>query len=174
MGRNEQDKSGHLSIFTSLKHLMVLLRCNFSQGFICTPYQRHWHHVRTCSSDYFKWKHCYTMPLRITFNFLTYILIVYFYAMKPIISHLTWYQLTANLNLKFLTNLNPPLSWCLPPRGYLVAYPLAFRPGVAERLSVTIFNSDDPILVEARIRWRNETLAEVDEMITGRSMIIVF
>ena len=29
MGRNEYDKSGHLSIFTSLKHLMVLLRCNF-------------------------------------------------------------------------------------------------------------------------------------------------
>ena len=27
MGRKEQVKSGHLSIFTSLKHLMVLLRC---------------------------------------------------------------------------------------------------------------------------------------------------
>ena len=32
MGRNEQDKYGHLSIFTSLKHLMVLLRCNFFSG----------------------------------------------------------------------------------------------------------------------------------------------
>ena len=29
MGRNELDKSGQLSIFTSLKHLIVLLRCNF-------------------------------------------------------------------------------------------------------------------------------------------------
>ena len=28
MGRNEYCKSGHSSIFTSLKHLMVLLRCN--------------------------------------------------------------------------------------------------------------------------------------------------
>ena len=26
-----------IAIFTSLKHLMVLLRCNFFQGFICTP-----------------------------------------------------------------------------------------------------------------------------------------
>ena len=26
---NEYDKSGHLSIFTSLKHVMVLLRCKF-------------------------------------------------------------------------------------------------------------------------------------------------
>ena len=43
VGRNEEDKFGHLSIFTSLKHLqvhvMVLLRYNF-QGFIFTPYQR--------------------------------------------------------------------------------------------------------------------------------------
>ena len=29
VGRNESDKSGHLSIFTSLKPLMVLLRCKF-------------------------------------------------------------------------------------------------------------------------------------------------
>ena len=30
MGGNEYGKSSHLSIFTSLKHLMVLLKCNFS------------------------------------------------------------------------------------------------------------------------------------------------
>ena len=29
MGENEYGKSGHLSIFPYLKHLMVLLRCNF-------------------------------------------------------------------------------------------------------------------------------------------------
>ena len=29
MGGNYYGKSGHLSIFISLKHLMVLLRCNF-------------------------------------------------------------------------------------------------------------------------------------------------
>ena len=34
MGKN---KSGHLSIFTVLKHLMVQI----FQGFIFTPYQRH-------------------------------------------------------------------------------------------------------------------------------------
>ena len=30
MGRNEYGISGHLHIFAFLKHLMVLLRCNFS------------------------------------------------------------------------------------------------------------------------------------------------
>ena len=34
MGENEYGKSGYLSIFTSLKHLMMLLKCNFFQGFI--------------------------------------------------------------------------------------------------------------------------------------------
>ena len=29
-------------VFTSLKHFMMLLRCNFFQGFIFTPYRRHW------------------------------------------------------------------------------------------------------------------------------------
>ena len=29
MGRNEYGISGHLHIFAFLKHLMVLLRCNF-------------------------------------------------------------------------------------------------------------------------------------------------
>ena len=31
-GGNDCGKSGHLSIFTSLKHLMVLLRCIFFSG----------------------------------------------------------------------------------------------------------------------------------------------
>ena len=52
MGRNVYGISGHLQIFAFLKHLMVLLRCNFFQGFIFTPYQRHWSHVGTCSSDF--------------------------------------------------------------------------------------------------------------------------
>ena len=30
MGENEYGKSSHLSIFTILKHLMMLLKCNFS------------------------------------------------------------------------------------------------------------------------------------------------
>ena len=29
-GGNENGKSGHLSIFATLEHLMVLLKCNFS------------------------------------------------------------------------------------------------------------------------------------------------
>ena len=29
MGENECGKSGHLSIFIYLKHLMMLLKCNF-------------------------------------------------------------------------------------------------------------------------------------------------
>ena len=29
IGENEHGKSGHLSIFTSLKHLMMLLKCKF-------------------------------------------------------------------------------------------------------------------------------------------------
>ena len=45
--------SGHLSIFTLLKHLMMLLKYNFFQGFIFTPYQWHWYHLGLCSSDFF-------------------------------------------------------------------------------------------------------------------------
>ena len=40
MGENEYGESGHLSIFTLLKHLMMLLKYNFFQSFIFTPYQR--------------------------------------------------------------------------------------------------------------------------------------
>ena len=44
MRGNEYGKSGHLSIFTLLEHLMMLLKANFfsSHGFIITPFQRHW------------------------------------------------------------------------------------------------------------------------------------
>ena len=52
-------KSGYLSFFTSLRHLMMLLKCNFFQGFIFTPYQRHWSIALTpCRSDFLKWKQC--------------------------------------------------------------------------------------------------------------------
>ena len=37
MGKNEYGESGQLSIFTLLKHLMMLLKYNF-QGLIFTPY----------------------------------------------------------------------------------------------------------------------------------------
>ena len=40
-GGNEYGNSGHLHIFAFLKHLMMLLKYNFFQGFIFTPYQRH-------------------------------------------------------------------------------------------------------------------------------------
>ena len=40
MGGNEYGKSGHLSIFSSLKHLMMLFEVHFFQGLILTPYQR--------------------------------------------------------------------------------------------------------------------------------------
>ena len=42
VGENEYGKSCHLSIFTLLNHLIVILKCNFFQSFIFTPYQRHW------------------------------------------------------------------------------------------------------------------------------------
>ena len=38
MVENEYGKSGHSSVFTSLKNLMMLVKCNFFQGFIFTPY----------------------------------------------------------------------------------------------------------------------------------------
>ena len=38
MGENEYGKSGHLSIFTTLKHLMMLLPVQIFQGLIFTPY----------------------------------------------------------------------------------------------------------------------------------------
>ena len=41
MGRNEYDESGHLSIFTLLRHLMMFLKCKFSWLHFA-PYQRHW------------------------------------------------------------------------------------------------------------------------------------
>ena len=42
MGENEYGEPGHLSsIFILLKHLMMLLKYNFFQGFMFTPYQRH-------------------------------------------------------------------------------------------------------------------------------------
>ena len=40
-GENEYGESGHLSIFTLLKHLMMLFKYNFFQGFSFTPHQRH-------------------------------------------------------------------------------------------------------------------------------------
>ena len=42
MGGNEYGQSGHLSIFTLLKHLIMFLKYKFFEGFIFTPYQRHW------------------------------------------------------------------------------------------------------------------------------------
>ena len=41
-GGSEYGESGHLSIFTLLKHLMMFLKYNIFNGFIFTPYQRHW------------------------------------------------------------------------------------------------------------------------------------
>ena len=52
MGRHEQDKSCHLSIFTSLKHLMVLLRCNFSGLHFCTLSKTLVAYIGTRNSDF--------------------------------------------------------------------------------------------------------------------------
>ena len=41
MGRNEYGISGHLHIFVFLKHLSAF-EVQVFQGFIFTPYQRHW------------------------------------------------------------------------------------------------------------------------------------
>ena len=42
MGENEYGESGHLSIFTLFEALNDAFEVQFFQGFIFTPYQRHW------------------------------------------------------------------------------------------------------------------------------------
>ena len=49
IGRNKYGISGHLHIFALLKHLMVLLRCNFSGLHFYTDSM----YRGTCSSDFF-------------------------------------------------------------------------------------------------------------------------
>ena len=55
MGENEYGKSGHLSIFTPLKHLMMLLKYScFRASFL--HHIKDTEHVGPCSSDFFlKW-----------------------------------------------------------------------------------------------------------------------
>eukprot|EP00057_Strongylocentrotus_purpuratus_P031565 XP_785018.3 PREDICTED: C3 and PZP-like alpha-2-macroglobulin domain-containing protein 8 [Strongylocentrotus purpuratus] len=77
-----------------------------------------------------------------------------------------------HLSLLVLTCFSTVIS-VFAEEGYLVAYPLAFRPGVSEKLSVTIFDYNEPILVEARIRWRNKTLANIGETISGKGSLIL-
>ncbi|XP_054751982.2 C3 and PZP-like alpha-2-macroglobulin domain-containing protein 8 isoform X1 [Lytechinus pictus] len=79
---------------------------------------------------------------------------------------------SVHLSLLMLTCFSAVLS-VLAEEGYLVAYPLAFRPGVEEKLSVTIFDYNDSVLVEARIKWRNKTLANIGETITGKGSLIM-
>ena len=54
MGRNESGKSGHLFIFTSLKHLMVLLMCKFFSGLHFYTLLKVLQLTGTCSSDLLK------------------------------------------------------------------------------------------------------------------------
>ena len=48
MGEND----GQLYIVTSLKHVMMLLKCTFFKGFIFTLYDRHRWHNGDVSSDF--------------------------------------------------------------------------------------------------------------------------
>ena len=56
MGGNEYGESGpfwRLIYFHSIEALNDAFKVQFFQGFIFTPYQRHWYHLRPCSSDFF-------------------------------------------------------------------------------------------------------------------------
>ena len=42
--------------FHCFKALYDAFEVQFFQGFIFTPYQRHWYHLGPCSPDFLKWK----------------------------------------------------------------------------------------------------------------------
>ena len=42
--------------FHRFKALFDAFEVQFFQGFIFTPYQRHWYHLGPCSLDFLKWK----------------------------------------------------------------------------------------------------------------------
>ena len=63
VGRSEQNKSGHSSIFTALKHLVVLLRCNFS-GLRFYTLSKTLIACKDMQLRFLKWKHYQTMPLK--------------------------------------------------------------------------------------------------------------
>ena len=91
--------SGHLSIFTLLKHLMMLLKLlkyNFFQGFIFTPYQRHWYHLGPCSSDFFKVKTLLNNAFKFSQSNTTFI----FYGLSTFIVwlHYLSYQATMRIS----------------------------------------------------------------------------
>ena len=54
MGGNEYGISGHLHIFAFFEALNNAFKVQFFQGFIFTPYHRHWQHAGPCSSDLLK------------------------------------------------------------------------------------------------------------------------
>ena len=54
-GKWVHGESGHLSIFTLLKHLMMLLKYNFFSGLHFYTLSKT---LIACSSDFLKWKHC--------------------------------------------------------------------------------------------------------------------
>ena len=61
MGGNEYGESGPfwpLVHFHSYEALNDAFEVQIFQGFIFTPYQRHWYHLGPCSSDLFKVKNC--------------------------------------------------------------------------------------------------------------------
>ena len=58
MGEGDEcGKSGHLSIFTSVKHLMVLLKCKFL-GLHVYTLSKTLVACRAMQLRFLKWKHC--------------------------------------------------------------------------------------------------------------------
>ncbi|XP_077993522.1 C3 and PZP-like alpha-2-macroglobulin domain-containing protein 8 [Glandiceps talaboti] len=55
--------------------------------------------------------------------------------------------------------------------GYLVAAPMVFRPGVTERISVTIFNATEPVPVKATLVLQGQKVAFSQEIIFGKGTV---
>ncbi|XP_022086577.1 C3 and PZP-like alpha-2-macroglobulin domain-containing protein 8 isoform X2 [Acanthaster planci] len=55
--------------------------------------------------------------------------------------------------------------------GYLVVHPEYFRPGTEEHISVTIFEPSQPITVQARLVFKNETIASTELTIVGKGKL---
>ncbi|XP_038058113.1 C3 and PZP-like alpha-2-macroglobulin domain-containing protein 8 isoform X2 [Patiria miniata] len=55
--------------------------------------------------------------------------------------------------------------------GYLIAHPELFRPGMVEYISVTIFEPSQPITVQARLVFKNETVASTERNIVGKGKL---
>ena len=71
-GKMSMGESGpfwpHSVYFHSFEALNDAFEVQFFQGFIFTPYQRHWYHLGPCSSDFFKVKNCLNNAFKTKIN----------------------------------------------------------------------------------------------------------